>query len=43
MSGGSVPTYDEIIVLMKNFDKIIKYDEITNILMCEGGCLLADV
>ena len=43
MNGQSVPKYQEIIIHMKNFNKIIKFDEVTNILTCESGCILQDV
>ncbi|CAA7395214.1 unnamed protein product [Spirodela intermedia] len=41
--GGSVPVYDEVIVNMNRMDKIVSFDQISGILVCEAGCILENV
>lgn len=41
--GGGVPINDEVIILMKNFNKINKFDTVTNILSVDAGCILQNV
>ncbi|XP_047311846.1 D-2-hydroxyglutarate dehydrogenase, mitochondrial [Impatiens glandulifera] len=41
--GGSVPVFDEIIVSMASMDKVISFDEVSGILVCEAGCILENL
>jgi hypothetical protein len=41
--GGSVPLFDEVILNLGAMDNIISFDEISGILVCEGGCILENV
>ena len=41
--GGGVPINDEVILLMKNFKEIRKFDPVTNILTVDAGCVLQTV
>lgn len=34
MCGGSVPVYDEIILSLKNLNKILKFDKWNNVITC---------
>lgn len=34
---------DEIIISLSKLNKIISFDEISGILVCEGGCILQDL
>ena len=38
--GGNVPVFDEIVLSTKNLNKILNFDEVSNILSCEAGCVL---
>jgi len=38
--GGSTPVNDEVILSLKNLNKIIGFDEISGVLTCEAGCVL---
>uniref|UniRef100_A0A1D1XNW2 Probable D-2-hydroxyglutarate dehydrogenase, mitochondrial n=1 Tax=Anthurium amnicola TaxID=1678845 RepID=A0A1D1XNW2_9ARAE len=38
--GGSVPVYDEVIVNVGSMDKIVSFDKVSGILVCEAGCIL---
>jgi len=38
--GGSIPVFDEIVLSMKKFDKILDFDPMTGILTCQAGCVL---
>jgi len=41
--GGSVPVFDEIIISTKAMNKIIDFDDVSGVLVCEAGCVLADL
>jgi D-2-hydroxyglutarate dehydrogenase len=41
--GGSVPVYDEVILNLGAMDKIISFDEVSGILVCEAGCILENL
>jgi D-lactate dehydrogenase (cytochrome) len=38
--GGSVPVFDEIIVNLKNMNKIEGFNEVSSIVNCEAGVIL---
>jgi D-2-hydroxyglutarate dehydrogenase len=38
--GGSVPVFDEVIISTALMNKVISLDPVTNVLMCEAGCIL---
>lgn len=38
--GGSVPVFDEVILSLGAMNKIISFDEVNGILVCEAGCIL---
>ncbi|CCH61739.1 hypothetical protein TBLA_0F01970 [Henningerozyma blattae CBS 6284] len=40
--GGGVPIFDEIVLSLKNFNKIRSFDEINGILKCDPGIILQD-
>ncbi|ORX79838.1 FAD-binding domain-containing protein [Anaeromyces robustus] len=41
--GGSVPVFDEIIISTKAMNKIIDFDDVSGVLTCNAGCVLADL
>ena len=41
--GGCTPVFDELIISMENFNRIISYDPATSVLTCEAGCILENV
>jgi len=41
--GGSVPVFDEIIISTKAMNKIIDFDDMSGVLVCNAGCVLADL
>ncbi|KAK9678386.1 hypothetical protein RND81_11G207800 [Saponaria officinalis] len=41
--GGSVPVFDEVIVNMSSMSKIISFDKVSGILVCEAGCILENL
>ncbi|KNA25760.1 hypothetical protein SOVF_003960 [Spinacia oleracea] len=41
--GGSVPVFDEVIVNMSQMNKIISFDKVSGILVCEAGCILENL
>lgn len=41
--GGSVPVFDEVIVNMGLMNKIISFDKVSGILVCEAGCVLENL
>lgn len=40
MVGGSVPVFDEIILSLKNMNKITKFDELSSVVSLEAGVIL---
>ncbi|XP_057952890.1 D-2-hydroxyglutarate dehydrogenase, mitochondrial isoform X2 [Malania oleifera] len=38
--GGSVPVFDEVIINMGSMNKVISFDMVSGILVCEAGCIL---
>ncbi|CAG7727291.1 unnamed protein product [Allacma fusca] len=40
VSGGAIPVFDEIILSTSQMNKIISFDEISGVLVCEAGCIL---
>jgi len=38
--GGSTPINDEIILSLKNMNKIIDFDDVSGVITCEAGCVL---
>ena len=41
--GGGVPIFDEIVVSTSRMNKILDFDEVSGILVCEAGCVLQDL
>ncbi len=41
--GGSNPIFDEVIIKMNRFNKIISFDKISNTLHCQSGVILNDL
>lgn len=41
--GGSVPVFDEVIVNIGSMNKIISFDKVSGILVCEAGCILENL
>ena len=41
--GGSVPLFDEIVVSMSRMNKVLDFDEVSGIVVCEAGCVLQDL
>ncbi|KAK9136290.1 hypothetical protein Syun_015620 [Stephania yunnanensis] len=41
--GGSVPVFDEVIVNLGSMDKIISFDKVSGILVCEAGSILENL
>ncbi|KAL6988830.1 D-2-hydroxyglutarate dehydrogenase, mitochondrial, variant 2 [Sarracenia purpurea var. burkii] len=41
--GGSVPVFDEVIILMGSMNNIISFDKVSGILVCEAGCILENL
>lgn len=41
--GGSVPVFDEVIINMGSMNKIISFDKVSGILVCEAGCILENL
>ena len=40
---GAVPANDEIVISTAKLNKILSFDEISGILICESGCILQDL
>ncbi|XP_010086273.1 PREDICTED: D-2-hydroxyglutarate dehydrogenase, mitochondrial-like, partial [Pterocles gutturalis] len=41
--GGSVPVFDEIILSTALMNRIISFDKVSGILVCQAGCILEDL
>lgn len=41
--GGSVPVFDEIVLSMSSMNKVISFDDVSGILVCEAGCVLENL
>ncbi|XP_074295169.1 D-2-hydroxyglutarate dehydrogenase, mitochondrial-like [Silene latifolia] len=41
--GGSVPVFDEVIVNLSAMNKILSFDKVSGILVCEAGCILENL
>ncbi|RDX88084.1 D-2-hydroxyglutarate dehydrogenase, mitochondrial, partial [Mucuna pruriens] len=41
--GGSVPVFDEVIVNLGSMNKVIFFDKVSGILVCEAGCILENI
>ncbi|KAJ6678699.1 D-2-HYDROXYGLUTARATE DEHYDROGENASE MITOCHONDRIAL [Salix viminalis] len=41
--GGSVPVFDEVIINVGSMNKIIAFDKVSGILVCEAGCILENL
>ena len=41
--GGGTPVYDELILSLKNLNKIKAFDSNNDVLSCEAGCILQDL
>lgn len=41
--GGSVPVFDEVIINVGSMNKILSFDEVSGILVCEAGCILENL
>ncbi|KAJ4898844.1 D-2-hydroxyglutarate dehydrogenase [Raphanus sativus] len=38
--GGSVPVFDEVIINVGLMNKVLSFDEVSGVLVCEAGCIL---
>eukprot|EP00775_Hariotina_reticulata_P011142 gene11142-11295_t len=38
--GGSVPVFDEIVLSLSSMNKIVSFDEVSGVLVCQAGCIL---
>ena len=38
-----MPIFDEIVVSTSRMNKILEFDEVSGILVCEAGCVLQDL
>lgn len=41
--GGSVPVFDEVIINVGSMNKIISFDQVSGVLVCEAGCILENL
>eukprot|EP01121_Diplochlamys_sp_Union-15-3_P016426 TRINITY_DN5576_c0_g1_i1.p1 TRINITY_DN5576_c0_g1~~TRINITY_DN5576_c0_g1_i1.p1 ORF type:complete len:492 (-),score=89.37 TRINITY_DN5576_c0_g1_i1:7-1482(-) len=41
--GGSVPVFDEIVLSMQRMNKIISFDKISGVLVCQSGVILQNI
>ncbi|KAK2990442.1 hypothetical protein RJ640_011190 [Escallonia rubra] len=41
--GGSVPVFDEVIINTSSMSKIVSFDKVSGILVCEAGCILENL
>ncbi|CAH2076470.1 unnamed protein product [Thlaspi arvense] len=41
--GGSVPVFDEVIINLSLMNKVLAFDEVSGILVCEAGCILENL
>ncbi|KAI9109633.1 hypothetical protein K1719_019263 [Acacia pycnantha] len=41
--GGSVPVSDEVIINLSLMNKILSFDKVSGILVCEAGCILENI
>ncbi|XP_010531060.1 PREDICTED: D-2-hydroxyglutarate dehydrogenase, mitochondrial [Tarenaya hassleriana] len=41
--GGSVPVFDEVIINVSLMNKVLSFDEVSGILVCEAGCILENL
>ena len=41
--GGSVPVFDEVVVSLSRMNKVLDFDEVSGIVVCEAGCVLQDL
>ncbi|KAK4262111.1 hypothetical protein QN277_027712 [Acacia crassicarpa] len=41
--GGSVPVCDEVIINLSLMNKILSFDKVSGILVCEAGCILENI
>ncbi|KAF8101562.1 hypothetical protein N665_0204s0058 [Sinapis alba] len=41
--GGSVPVFDEVIINVGLMNKVLSFDEVSGVLVCEAGCILENL
>ncbi|XP_078429792.1 FAD-linked oxidases family protein isoform X4 [Wolffia australiana] len=41
--GGSVPVHDEVVINISRMNKIISFDPVSGILVCDSGCILENI
>ncbi|XP_010437354.1 PREDICTED: D-2-hydroxyglutarate dehydrogenase, mitochondrial-like isoform X2 [Camelina sativa] len=41
--GGSVPVFDEVIINVGLMNKVLAFDEVSGVLVCEAGCILENL
>jgi FAD/FMN-containing dehydrogenase len=41
--GGSVPLFDEVVVSLSRMNKVLDFDQVSGIVVCEAGCVLQDL
>ncbi|PIA18921.1 hypothetical protein COEREDRAFT_37863 [Coemansia reversa NRRL 1564] len=41
--GGSVPVHDEVVLSLRNMNRVRSYDEVSGVLVCDAGCVLEEL
>ncbi|KAJ2478424.1 D-lactate ferricytochrome c oxidoreductase [Coemansia sp. RSA 2131] len=41
--GGSVPVHDEVVLSLRNLNRVRSYDEVSGVLVCDAGCVLEEL
>ncbi|KAJ2783831.1 D-lactate ferricytochrome c oxidoreductase [Coemansia javaensis] len=41
--GGGVPVHDEVVLSLRNMNKVRGFDEVSGILVCDAGCVLEEL
>ncbi|XP_024970446.1 D-2-hydroxyglutarate dehydrogenase, mitochondrial isoform X3 [Cynara cardunculus var. scolymus] len=41
--GGSVPVFDEVIINTRRMNRIISFDKVSGVLVCDAGCILENL
>lgn len=41
--GGSVPVFDEVIISMKQMNRVYDFDDLSGVVTCDAGCILEDL
>ncbi|KAJ2517247.1 D-lactate ferricytochrome c oxidoreductase [Coemansia sp. RSA 1939] len=41
--GGSVPVHDEVVLSLRNLNKVRTYDDVSGVVVCDAGCVLEEL